>query len=92
MTGKYIDYHNGVVNKIDIKRMIGFYRFFNRGSDIYYLERAVEDLENYDSLPIPNSYKDTMKHIEDYEDTIKSKNLLYMYLLSGAMIGGAMLI
>lgn len=45
MMGKVIK-DEGSVNQIDLKRMVGFFRFQNLGNDVYYLDRAVDDLEN----------------------------------------------
>lgn len=45
LLGKNLDKEKGIVNMIDIKRMVGFHKFSNAEADAYYLERAVPDLE-----------------------------------------------
>ena len=64
------------------------YRLENFSINEYYLERAVPNLENTeeDIIPIPGSFTNTMKYIEDYEknsDYLKlDKSILQTGLLS----------
>lgn len=86
MLGKVIREREGSVNRIDLKRMVGFFQYANLGADMYYLDRSVEDLEkSSEQLPIPNSYTDTMKHLEDYE---KNSNYRKMKILAGLSVLG----
>ncbi len=75
LLGKVNNDQTGVFNRVDLKRMAGFFHYANLDSEMFYIERAVENLEeseDLDLLPIPTSFKDTLKHVEDYE-----KNSIY---------------
>lgn len=73
--------------------MVGYFGFHNEGSDYYYLERAVEDLEKApQQLPVPTDFSDTMKHVEDYERDSNYKKLKTLRNLSLlGVIGSAFL-
>ena len=48
--------------------MSGFFQFKNSDSSEYYLERAVDNLEESDEYGIiPTCFTNPMKHVEDYE-------------------------
>lgn len=73
--------------------MVGFFKYQNVGADLYYLERCVNDLEaSPNQLPIPNSYTDTMKHIEDYEKDSTYKKLKRIPWVCGVALIGSLFI
>jgi len=93
LRGRRISKREGTAQRVDLKRMVGYFGFHNEGSDYYYLERAVEDLEKApQQLPVPTDFSDTMKHVEDYERDSNYKKLKTLRNLSLlGVIGSAFL-
>ena len=56
------------VNKIDVTKIAGFYRFRNPSAYEYYLDRCTENDEEYESmLPQPNNLNKPFEHLEPFE-------------------------
>lgn len=56
------------VNKVDVAKIAGFYRFRNPSAYEYYLDRSTDDQEEYDNLlPQPNHLNKGFEHLEPFE-------------------------
>ena len=62
--------NNGIrgVDKIDVAKIAGFYRFRNPSAYTYYLDRSTDNQEEYDNLlPQPNHLNKGFEHLEPFE-------------------------
>ena len=56
------------INKVDIAKIAGFYRFRNPSAYEYYLDRSTDDDKEYDEmLPQPNHLNKGFEHLEPFE-------------------------
>lgn len=74
------------VNKVDIVKIAGFYRFRNPSAYEYYIERSTDDEEEYKNLlPQPNHLNKGFEHLEPFEKDSYYNGYNYMMKLSSVL-------